>query len=264
MGMLTDFFYCDSSEVPARFPGWVVAGPDFMPDDDDDGSLDDDAGDQLDGLEVFLMRNVDEVVFASLARALGVTAAVVGDARVAPSGERCVQQVSSEMVSALQRLDATVVVAFVQLQRADIADIGNEAARTGILAACTVDSWGPSLLQLAEFARRAFERLEQQCPIKLGVAQREVEVEQVAPLLALVESSQLGSEELRQRVRRNVGCAREPGVLHLERTRDDAVDREVLARIDLELDPRVHHGRDGGVEPVVQGEATLAGLPPPR
>ena len=93
-------------------------------------------------------------------------------------------------------------------------------------------------------------------------AQRQVQIEQVAPLLALVQGTELGSQELLGREGNEFRLSREPRILDLDGLAPVATDRLALPDVDLHLEPHLLHGQRRRLKAVDHGDALCAPLPP--
>lgn len=76
------------------------------------------------------------------------------------------------------------------------------------------------------------------------------EVEQIAALLALVEGAELRRAQLVGVVGRDLSGARGPRARQMERARLVAEDAEMLAGVDLDLEPQGLCRRDLGLEAI--------------
>ena len=87
------------------------------------------------------------------------------------------------------------------------------------------------------------------------------QIEQVTSLLALVERTHLGAKQLVEFVHLQVGGSFEPGIVDVEGSLRDAEDREMLTRVDLDLQPHVGQRREGCFKSVEEREAPLSLFP---
>ena len=93
--------------------------------------------------------------------------------------------------------------------------------------------------------------------LRSALVEREPEVEEVAALFSLVEGSEFRGQQLVDLEGRRFGLTREPTAVEAERHPRQPELREVLARVDLDLEPHPDGGRFLRVETIDEVDAAL-------
>ena len=88
------------------------------------------------------------------------------------------------------------------------------------------------------------------------------EIEEITPLAALVKGAQFGSKKLGRGIDRKVGGTCEPAGLDGEVGPLQRHEAQMLARVDLDFQPKSNDGRQFGFKPVSKGGPTRADVAP--
>ena len=108
------------------------------------------------------------------------------------------------------------------------------------------------------FLQIAFEALDHLLVVECERRKREPQIEQVAPLPALVERTQFRSEQLLDLIGVDIRASREPRAVDGESAAVSPEDGEMLARIDLDFEPHRLDRPRCRLEPVEQRDPPLA------